>query len=515
MIRNLSSISSAFILSILLTIGVFSGCEFQDGGDIGTTNSTGDLSPEKNISAGQNLVGNYPIVLVHGFIGWGRDELGGSKGHYYWGGYDDLQEILKKSGHECYTGVVGPFSSNWDRACELYAQLKGTRTDYGLAHSLENNHARFAEEGKRGDFRGKSLLKNPEGEPDWGMPGNHEKIDIIAHSHGALTVRMLSQLLETGFQKEIDASAGYQSSGAPISPLFTGSAETKNLIHSITTMAGVQNGTTLANSINKFIPMVVDLLGNIVAAVGIDENDTIVNIYDIKLQQFGFTSRQPGESIKDYIARMKIVLNNFLGGNRKDTCLWDLSPEGAREQNAWVHSQKNIYYFSFAGGSTHKALLPDAFDNWEKHQLPDLNNFLLWMVTAPMMGAYTCNDTRYHGLWRAKDYEFFNMPVRDRPKIDSSWWENDGVVNTKSMNGPWLYPAAYTGIRDQIVNLNRNIMPQKGIWNYGGKFSTVDHFDIIGLEIFSYDRDNYNSPEFTKHAEDWYLNWADYLRTIE
>ncbi|TYZ66215.1 hypothetical protein PybrP1_011866, partial [[Pythium] brassicae (nom. inval.)] len=58
----------------------------------------------------------YPIVLVHGFSGWGRDELLGLK---YWGGIQgDLQEQLKAQGYTVYTAAVGPFSSNWDRACE-------------------------------------------------------------------------------------------------------------------------------------------------------------------------------------------------------------------------------------------------------------------------------------------------------------------------------------------------------------------------------------------------------------
>ena len=36
---------------------------------------------------------SYPIILVHGFIGWGRDEM---NGYYYWGGQMDLESYLKK-----------------------------------------------------------------------------------------------------------------------------------------------------------------------------------------------------------------------------------------------------------------------------------------------------------------------------------------------------------------------------------------------------------------------------------
>ncbi|MGL6220539.1 MAG: hypothetical protein ACRC36_21005, partial [Lacrimispora sphenoides] len=47
---------------------------------------------------------SYPIVLVHGFMGFGREELLGYK---YWGGVVDLQEKLNASGHETYTATVG------------------------------------------------------------------------------------------------------------------------------------------------------------------------------------------------------------------------------------------------------------------------------------------------------------------------------------------------------------------------------------------------------------------------
>ena len=81
----------------------------------------------------------YPLVLVHGFTGWGRNELLGFK---YWGGFNDLQETLNQAGYRTHTGVVSPFASNWDRACELYAYLKGGAVDYGQAHATAYGHTR-------------------------------------------------------------------------------------------------------------------------------------------------------------------------------------------------------------------------------------------------------------------------------------------------------------------------------------------------------------------------------------
>ena len=58
---------------------------------------------------------SYPIVLVHGFLGWGRDEM---PGYYYWGGRTDLEALLQDSGHKVFSVSVGPISSNYDRAIE-------------------------------------------------------------------------------------------------------------------------------------------------------------------------------------------------------------------------------------------------------------------------------------------------------------------------------------------------------------------------------------------------------------
>ena len=65
---------------------------------------------------------NHPIVLIHGFMGWGPEEMGG---YNYWGGATDYVELLRKDGYTVFEVSVGPVSSNWERAVEVYYQLKG------------------------------------------------------------------------------------------------------------------------------------------------------------------------------------------------------------------------------------------------------------------------------------------------------------------------------------------------------------------------------------------------------
>ena len=73
-----------------------------------------------------------PIVLIHGFFGWGNEELGDYK---YWGGKKDIQRMLESHGYRVINVSVGPISSNWDRAIEVYYQLKGVKDYYFLSNS--------------------------------------------------------------------------------------------------------------------------------------------------------------------------------------------------------------------------------------------------------------------------------------------------------------------------------------------------------------------------------------------
>ena len=129
---------------------------------------------------------DYPAVFVHGYSGWGSyDER--DKSTPYWGlGSTNVKNSLTNRGYQVYMASVGPVSSAWDRACELYAQLTGTRVDYGAAHSARCGHERFGR-----DFSGDPLI------PDFTWDASH-KIHLIGHSFGGATIRLLLDLLADG-----------------------------------------------------------------------------------------------------------------------------------------------------------------------------------------------------------------------------------------------------------------------------------------------------------------------------
>ena len=81
---------------------------------------------------------NYPVVMVHGFLGFGPNELQGT-GFKYWGGFNDVTAHMKTTNgsHQVLVAAVGPVSSNWDRAVELFYQIKGVCADYGSKHTAK------------------------------------------------------------------------------------------------------------------------------------------------------------------------------------------------------------------------------------------------------------------------------------------------------------------------------------------------------------------------------------------
>lgn len=352
-----------------------------------------------------------PIVLVHGFGGWGRDELYGLYPH--WGGTTDLQEELKKLGYDTVTAASGPTSSTWDRAVETYAVINGGCVDYGAAHAAKHGHDRFGRcyPGLRQNFaRGNQ----------W---DDQHKVHLIGHSQGAQVMKMLTHLLKEGSQEERAASPN------DVSPLFQGG---KSWVRSVTTVAGANNGTTFGK-LTGFNLLAKETLKGVAAFLG--SSGTPEDLpYDFKLDQWGL-KKQPGETNKQYWDR---VWASPIW-KTKDVALYTLGPEGAAEENAWVKTHSDVYYFSFTNGTTYRGFLTG-------NHYPALDTNPLLSPFALGMGWY-----RNYG---------------------SSWLENDGVVNTVSMKAPFGHP---------VVEFNGTA--QKGKWNHMG-FSHADHWDVIGSGDF-------------------------------
>lgn len=354
---------------------------------------------------------NYPIVLIHGFMGWGEDEMGG---YHYWGGTEDYAQLLRDEGYTVFTVSVGPVSSNWDRAVEVFTHLKGGQVDYGKAHAKEFN-----------------LIQQPEGRtyeglyPEWDE--NHP-VHLVGHSMGGQTARMLQYLLT----HEIVANPE------------TGTLEKSQLlgqsnhgwVRSISTIATPNNGTTMAEIVTKTIPFVQYFIG----VAGVVGN----RIYDFNLDQWGF-SREEDESWTAYVKRMR----HHVAWNTKNMSSWDLGILGAQEMNGYCQADPDVYYFSITCSTTKKK------DDSPQHT-PIEGTSLLTKTRAKLLGSRS-------GYWE------------DGTPTDSTWYENDGLVNTISMAGPT------TGVNgpDPIVDYDENELLIPGQWYVIGPIM-IDHWNVVG-----------------------------------
>ncbi len=363
-----------------------------------------------------------PFIFVHGLNGWGGAE--GINGVIpYWGATTgDLMSFLQNEGYECYSASVGPLSSAWDRACELYAQLIGSTVDYGIAHSQKNNHDRF------GRTYYHALV------PDWGeldSNGKIQQIHLIGHSFGGTTVRLLIQLLTHGSPEEQAATDADDISG-----LFTGGKG--DWVKSATTIC------TPHNSASVYYPLkalgLYEIVQNISFLYAAVMGRSYLNgrIVDFHLEQFGLTDVPGGEKADGFFESMIKVKQNL-----NDTCVYDLTPEGSVILNEQLDINDDIYYFSYAFSTTDEVM---------GVQIPSIKTNPVIVLTALAMGVMKFKDPTTGVVY------------------DGAWLANDALVNTESAKYPLDEPH-----KDYD---SENV--ECGIWNVM-PVEEGDHGTAIGL----------------------------------
>lgn len=344
----------------------------------------------------------YPFVLVPGMGGWGESS-GLTKVLPYWGFTKfDIIKTLNARGYETYAASVSTLGSAWDRACELYALIAGTRVDYGKVHSERFGHKRY----------GRSFEKPlVEGWGEKDENGRVRKVNLISHSFAAVSLRLLAVLLEDGCAEEREATTD-----GSLSPLFEGGHG--GWIYSITTLCAPHNGTDLKPALPKPLQWVMKTAYCEVSRVSSDI-PPLRRVYDAQLQHFGIGEKGSFLGLKEF--------RRFLESG--DNVFYDVEVDGSRHINSMLRTLDDIYYFSFYVCGTK--------ENAKGAQTPQLG--VMMTVLLPM--AY------YMGLHTGVTPEGF--------EVDKSWEPNDGVVNTCSARSPEGEPA----VDFDPANIRR------GVWN--------------------------------------------------
>lgn len=359
-----------------------------------------------------------PIVFVHGMVGFGAYE---EKNFSYWGGFQNMMGVLRDNGYEAYAASVGPLSSAWDRACELYAQLTGTVTDYGEAHAKAHGHDRYGY-----SYEGRPLMGRV-WTPD-------ETLNLVGHSFGGATARLFASLLAYGDEAEKAAT------GEETSPLFTGG---HTCIHSITALSSPHNGAQVANVIYdsplmQFLVFFVNTLGVL--------NGGRLLMLDLHLSQFGLTPDENGgrASLNSDGIRTFIDSGDNIG--------YDLTIRGAKELNDRIRLVEDTYYYSVPTCVTDQGLFGVNY----------VSRPSLISVFSPIIAA-TAGKTI------------------DGVKMEGEWLENDGLVPVASAHYPFTDADTALDYEDTLA-AGQKLEP--GRWYYADTIRHADHLYYMNILNF-------------------------------
>lgn len=372
---------------------------------------------------------NYPIILVHGFMGYG-DEDGLSRFISGWGFSFTKNAVkhLNNCGYECYAPACGPVNNLWDRACELWYHLVGGKVDYGKYHSELYGHKRYGR-----TYPG--VLK------DWGTPGDHAKINLVGHSFGGPTARVLAQLLAYGSKEEQECTPEEE-----LSDLFKGGKA--DWVRSITTLAGVNNGTTLADFMRVGGAKAFQA-GYFGIATMLGESPFNSQLIDFHLEQWGIMANPESKKslyLHSPFSKREEIKN--YNKNRRGGIVFEMQEKYIYELNQELSALPNVYYFARPACASH-----EENGKWVVNKDASL--------MAKLVGKLTFIGNKYG------DPKYGYNP--------ETWLPHDGFVNTEAARAPYSEPSAdWPGDDVDATTL------KPGIW-YVFEPSDFDHTGLMGM----------------------------------
>lgn len=239
---------------------------------------------------------------------------------------------------------------------------------------------------------------------------SEDKINLLGHSFGGATVRIFAHIMENGSEEEIAAT-----DPAELSDFFKGGKG--DYIYSVTALAAPHNGTSAYCVSTDDVP--------------VDDDETLFDCVKREIQN---------------------ALSNMIGGataDREETkakwdnAAFDMYIDNALELNKKIATLENAYYFSIPCSATTR------------------NNDGTWSPVESKMESLFVSSSKAIGA--------FTGVTEGGYKIDESWRENDGLVNTISATAPFGAPST-----DYVKG---NV--QQGVWNVMPTYDG-DHMSLQG-----------------------------------
>lgn len=272
----------------------------------------------------------------------------------------DVSDYLNISGFKSCAVTNSLLNGTWDRACEAYAQLTGTRVDYGEAHSKKHNHTRY----------GKDYSKNPL-MTNW---SSENKINVVGHSFGGETVRMFVELVSNGSEEEKNTTTD-----GTLSELFKGGKS--DWIYSCVSLSTPLNGTSLMECSKNFDEIFAQ-------AIKKGENVYFTNDFN-----------SPSSLSFSTVMGSLLKLTSDMTAMGKYSSAYELSIDGALDLNKEIGMENNIYYISRPTSITEK-------DDMSEYQVPRVGTDSAMWLPSYIIGrtsTTTQNGFEINSLWYEND----------------------------------------------------------------------------------------------------------------
>jgi len=406
-------------------------------------------SSKSSDSVGEHDGKSSAIVLIPGF-------LSPTSTHFskpYWGSANQFNTTTSPIITVTPSGVA----SLHDRCCDIFAQLTGTRVNYGKKHSQFHGHSQYGQTYKT------PLLKN------WNAAN---PIHLVGHSFGGTTARWFHHMLSSGqfgVNYTSDCVLSISTINAPNNGAlsvycFGGKCNSNNPSCSCSSPStSTSSSSSSRNRTEHVLTWSIGwLLGMYVHLHNFFSFFYLNSIYNFGMSQWS-------SSLYDTLYSIFIYSSMFEG---QDCANYDMTVHRAIEMNLQIPTNPNTFYFSIVGNT--KSTM--------KHSKKNKNKKYSEIATTKDTGAAaatTCTSIKdfllycfgrcfmfiiYLSTW----YHYNRITDNMNEKKAQEWMASgsDGLVTVKSQSYPLIdanmQEPSHCNLATFKNNKNQNIKP--GTW---------------------------------------------------